>query len=462
MLRSVDEVLIRENAQNEVVLVGVTEAECATAEDLLHLLERGTLARTTAATRMNAVSSRSHAVFSVVLEQRRPKRAQPPPSEQDVEPAEHPAPAPRPRAERIRAKLQLVDLAGSERNKRTQTSGQHFKESVNINQGLLALANVINVLSDMSCSGEVAHVPYRDHKLTRLLRNSLGGNAATYMVACISTGADDFQETLNTLRYAARARNIKNTLVVNTEEEGQGDGASGKELARLEREMEALRAELAGQQQGGGGGGGSGGSAELTAQLAAETVRSAELAAEVAILQTALQEVGGGGGGGGSSGCDGRCEERLASAQAELEEARLGLRKDEEMFAALSVEIEDLAVTNSQLREELDQLKDAELQTSSGGGGGTGGDRGQSAALRELEAAEAVAAREEEAEEDDEVRYGDELGAAALRSEQARLKDGVRRVKRAERDSTEAAGKFIIQRNLVNSSWVVGPHASMF
>eukprot|EP01052_Picozoa_sp_SAG31_P019306 SAG31_NODE_1402_length_8494_cov_4.344848_4_plen_217_part_00 len=212
---------------------------------------------------MNAVSSRSHAVFTVVIEQRRPKRSSAEAAAAAAAAASAPGAANKQdgavkvRAERVRAKLQLVDLAGSERNKRTQTTGQHFKESVNINQGLLALANVINVLSDMSDSQKQGgggsdtgthHVPYRDHKLTRLLRNSLGGNAATYMIACISTCADDFQETLNTLRYAARARNIQNTPTVNAEEEGGGGeaaAAAGREMARMEREMEALRAELA-------------------------------------------------------------------------------------------------------------------------------------------------------------------------------------------------------------------------
>ena len=121
------EVIIREDGRGEVVLVGANEVEAKGCDELLRLLERGSLARTTAATRMNATSSRSHAVLTLTIEQRRRSGS--------AQPRERGKP------ERVKAKLQLVDLAGSERNKRTGTTGKHFKESVNINQGLLALAN---------------------------------------------------------------------------------------------------------------------------------------------------------------------------------------------------------------------------------------------------------------------------------------------------------------------------------
>merc|ERR1712183_797454 len=108
------------------------------------------------------------------------------------------------------SKFQLVDLAGSERAKRTMAEGDRLKEGIKINSGLLTLGNVISALGD-----GVPHIPYRDSKLTRLLQNSLGGNAMTVMIACTSPAMNPQEETLNTLKYADRARKIKNKAVVN-------------------------------------------------------------------------------------------------------------------------------------------------------------------------------------------------------------------------------------------------------
>ncbi|KAI9590933.1 P-loop containing nucleoside triphosphate hydrolase protein, partial [Syncephalis fuscata] len=105
-------------------------------------------------------------------------------------------------------KFHFVDLAGSERLKRTNAVGDRAKEGISINAGLSALGNVISALGDSS--RKVAHIPYRDSKLTRLLQDSLGGNSQTLMIACASPAAVNVLETLNTLQYANRARNIKN------------------------------------------------------------------------------------------------------------------------------------------------------------------------------------------------------------------------------------------------------------
>ena len=114
--------------------------------------------------------------------------------------------------EYMMAKFHFVDLAGSERAKSTGATGEQFREGVNINKGLLALGNVIASLTDPAKQG---HVPYRDSKLTRILQSSLGGNSRTVMIAACSPAECNFGETLNTLKYAARARNIKNKPVVN-------------------------------------------------------------------------------------------------------------------------------------------------------------------------------------------------------------------------------------------------------
>jgi len=108
------------------------------------------------------------------------------------------------------AKFHFVDLAGSERAKKTGAVGDTLKEGININKSLLVLGNVISALSEKG-----KFVPYRDSKLTRILQDSLGGNSRTSMIACVSPAESNFDETLNTLNYASRARKIKNKPKVN-------------------------------------------------------------------------------------------------------------------------------------------------------------------------------------------------------------------------------------------------------
>ena len=135
---------------------------------------------------VNQDSSRSHAIFTIYVE-----------TEEN---------------ENIRAgKLHLVDLAGSERQSKTQATGIRLKEAAKINLSLSALGNVISSLVD----GKAKHIPYRDSKLTRILQDSLGGNTKTLMIACISPANDNYEETLSTLRYANRAKKIKNIPKIN-------------------------------------------------------------------------------------------------------------------------------------------------------------------------------------------------------------------------------------------------------
>ena len=142
------------------------------------------------------------------------------------------------------AKLHIVDLAGSERQKRTGAVGNRFQESVRINQGLLALGNVISALGDPRKSRRRHHVPYRESKLTRLLQDSLGGNSQTLMIACITPALNSLEETLNVLKYANRARNIKNKAKINVEpelpeiSEDEDDEASLTEEGDLNEEDE--------------------------------------------------------------------------------------------------------------------------------------------------------------------------------------------------------------------------------
>ena len=135
-------------------------------------------------------------------------------------------------------KLNLVDLAGSERQSKTQAEGIRLKEATKINLSLSALGNVISALVD----GKSQHIPYRDSKLTRLLQDSLGGNTKTVMIAAISPSDFSFDETLSTLRYASRAKAIKNKPRVN---EDPKDAL----LKQYEDEIKRLRALLESQQQ---------------------------------------------------------------------------------------------------------------------------------------------------------------------------------------------------------------------
>ncbi|KAI9219731.1 P-loop containing nucleoside triphosphate hydrolase protein [Blastocladiella britannica] len=204
------DVAIREDRDGNIVIQGVEQIVCQTKEDILGLLEKGSMARTVGETNMNNASSRSHAIFSLYIEQYVMNT-----NDKVVECRT--------------SKLHLVDLAGSERQKRTGADGLRFKESIKINSGLLALGNVINALAgtgggrtaalregiDVGNTAVLQHVPYRDSKLTRLLQDSLGGNSKTVLIACVSPMAGNAQESLNTLVYANRAKRIKNRPMPN-------------------------------------------------------------------------------------------------------------------------------------------------------------------------------------------------------------------------------------------------------
>ncbi|EXB56498.1 Chromosome-associated kinesin KIF4A [Morus notabilis] len=219
---------IRETSNGVITLAGSTEVSVTTLKEMAACLEQGSLSRATGSTNMNNQSSRSHAIFTITLEQMRKLN---PASPGDNSPNESM------NDEYLCAKLHLVDLAGSERAKRTGSDGLRFKEGVHINKGLLALGNVISALGDEKKRREGVHVPYRDSKLTRLLQDSLGGNSRTVMIACISPADINAEETLNTLKYANRARNIQNKPIVNRD-------PMSNEMLKMRQQLEYLQAEL--------------------------------------------------------------------------------------------------------------------------------------------------------------------------------------------------------------------------
>ncbi|XP_054009546.1 LOW QUALITY PROTEIN: osmotic avoidance abnormal protein 3-like [Hylaeus anthracinus] len=196
---------------------GLREVTVKDAAECTRLVEQGDRRRAAAATKMNAASSRSHAVLTLSLETL---------AINDDSKTENTV---------KRGRLHLVDLAGSERQARTGATGDRLKEAASINLSLSALGNVISALA----AGHGRHVPYRDSKLTRLLRDSLGGNARTLMIACVSPSDVDAEETLSTLRYAARARCIKNKPVVNEDPKDALLRQYQLELQRLRKMLES-------------------------------------------------------------------------------------------------------------------------------------------------------------------------------------------------------------------------------
>ncbi|KAM9815013.1 kinesin-like protein KIF21A isoform 2-T2 [Syngnathus typhle] len=229
---------IHEDANGGIYTVGVTTRTVSSEAEMMQCLKLGALSRTTASTQMNVQSSRSHAIFTIHLCQVRVCAS---PNNQEDGGGDggdnrvSNGNGDMDEYETLSAKFHFVDLAGSERLKRTGATGDRAKEGISINCGLLALGNVISALGDRSKRS--SHVPYRDSKLTRLLQDSLGGNSQTVMIACISPSDRDFMETLNTLKYANRARNIKNKVVVNQDKASQQISALRTEIARLQMEL---------------------------------------------------------------------------------------------------------------------------------------------------------------------------------------------------------------------------------
>ncbi|XP_022910481.1 kinesin-like protein KIF21A isoform X2 [Onthophagus taurus] len=216
---------IHEDPYGGIQIKGVTTQTVISEEETLQCLRVGALSRTTASTQMNTQSSRSHAIFTVHIKQQRLITEQEDSSGYEI----------------LSAKFHFVDLAGSERLKRTGATGDRAKEGISINCGLLALGNVISALGDKS--KRATHVPYRDSKLTRLLQDSLGGNSRTVMIACVSPSDRDFMETLNTLKYANRARNIKNKVFINQDK-------STRTISQLKQQIAQLQLELIEYKQG--------------------------------------------------------------------------------------------------------------------------------------------------------------------------------------------------------------------
>jgi hypothetical protein len=211
---------IKEDPTKGIFVKGLCDVVVESEADLQAMLDKGAAGRHVAATLMNEQSSRSHSIFTVVVEM----------STTDPDTGK----------EHIRAgKLNLVDLAGSERQKKTGASGAQLKEGIKINLSLSSLGNCISALAE----NKGKHVPFRESKLTRLLQDSLGGNTKTLMVAAISPADYNYDETMSTLRYANRAKNIQNKPKVN---EDPKDALLREYKEEIERLRKLLQEQMAG------------------------------------------------------------------------------------------------------------------------------------------------------------------------------------------------------------------------
>uniref|UniRef100_A0A668AUQ5 Kinesin family member 13B n=1 Tax=Myripristis murdjan TaxID=586833 RepID=A0A668AUQ5_9TELE len=198
---------------------GLSRLAVASYKDIESLMSEGNKSRTVAATNMNEESSRSHAVFNIILTH----------TLKDLQSGTS--------GEKV-SRLSLVDLAGSERAAKTGAAGERLKEGSNINKSLTTLGLVISALAEQgTAKNKSKFVPYRDSVLTWLLKDSLGGNSRTAMVATVSPAADNYEETLSTLRYADRAKNIVNHAVVN-------EDPNARIIRELREEVEKLRDQL--------------------------------------------------------------------------------------------------------------------------------------------------------------------------------------------------------------------------
>jgi kinesin family protein 1 len=216
---------VREHPSTGPYVEDLAKLAVCSFPEIESLMDEGNKARTVAATNMNETSSRSHAVFTLILTQKR----------HDVETNMD--------TEKV-AKVSLVDLAGSERATSTGATGARLKEGAEINRSLSTLGRVIAALADLSGKPAGAkkggkQVPYRDSVLTWLLKDSLGGNSLTAMIAAISPADINFEETLSTLRYADSAKRIKNHAVVN-------EDPNARMVRELKEELALLRAKLSG------------------------------------------------------------------------------------------------------------------------------------------------------------------------------------------------------------------------
>jgi len=206
---------LREDPDQGIMVAGLKRIKVNSANKIFELLNVGNSRRKTESTEANATSSRSHAVLEITVKRQQKNQY---------------------RSQVLRGKLALVDLAGSERASETNNAGQKLRDGANINRSLLALANCINALGKQQKKG-LAYVPYRNSKLTRILKDGLSGNSRTVMIATVSPADDQYHHTINTLKYADRAKEIKTHIQKNI-------GTVDSHVADYQRMIDNLQVEV--------------------------------------------------------------------------------------------------------------------------------------------------------------------------------------------------------------------------
>ena len=337
---------VREDPKKGTFVAGATNRVVTSRAELEKLLHTANLYRTTDSTNCNEVSSRSHAVLQLRLETTQRFGAT---------------------IETRTGKLSMIDLAGSERAQKTNNAGKKLVEGANINRSLLALANCINALADKSKRG--GHIPYRDSKLTRLLKDSLGGACKTVMITNVSPASDQFDETLNSLKYANRAKDIKTQEV--TAQVGRPTTAVEmlsevrqlrKEITREREADQKQRARPPAKKGGthGGGGrrfsapshagiGGAHGSRPATARPAT-TAMASSLSGDATPLETPMA-TGRGGGGFEPADVAGEQWQQMAQQMYLLQAHELLDSLERDAVAELQLELAGLLAERMQLQE---------------------------------------------------------------------------------------------------------------
>ncbi|XP_045638006.1 kinesin-like protein KIF17 isoform X1 [Ursus americanus] len=313
---------LKEHPEKGVYVKGLSMHTVHSVAQCERVMETGWKNRSVGYTLMNKDSSRSHSIFTVSIEI----------YAVDEWGKDH-----------LRAgKLNLVDLAGSERQSKTGATGERLKEATKINLSLSALGNVISALVDGRCK----HIPYRDSKLTRLLQDSLGGNTKTLMVACLSPADNNYDETLSTLRYANRAKNIKNKPHIN---EDPKDAL----LREYQEEIKKLKAILA-QQMGPGNL-----SALLSSQVPQNPVQTEEKLMPPPVIQSDTEAE--------KQLIREEYEERLARLRADYEaEQESRARLEEDITAMRNSYDVKLSTLEENLRKETEAVLKAEVLKAQG------------------------------------------------------------------------------------------------
>ncbi|KAG8506658.1 Kinesin-like protein KIF17, partial [Galemys pyrenaicus] len=308
---------LKEHPEKGVYVKGLSMHTVHSVAQCERIMETGWKNRSVGYTLMNKDSSRSHSIFTISIEI----------YAVDERGKDH-----------LRAgKLNLVDLAGSERQSKTGTTGERLKEATKINLSLSALGNVISALVD----GRSRHIPYRDSKLTRLLQDSLGGNTKTLMVACLSPADNNYDETLSTLRYANRAKNIKNKPRIN---EDPKDAL----LREYQEEIKKLKAILAQQMSPGSL------SALLSSQVPLNPVQAEEKLLPPAVTQPDTEAE--------KQLIREEYEERLARLKADYEaEQESRARLEEDITAMRNSYDVKLSTLEENLRKETEAVLKAEV-----------------------------------------------------------------------------------------------------